>query len=359
MFIGTNIHDSTVGSIHAFGTVDRAIAERGVHRIPIPTMFGGPVNCYLIVDRPLTLVDAALNWGASLDALETGLAAHGFALTDVQLVLLTHQHIDHIGLATIVAQRARAELAAHATLVDWLERAPESHAEDDEHTAARMAAHGVPDTEIAEFQGRARAIRWLGSRPTPTITLRDGDEIQLRERTLRVVHRPGHSPTDTMFADAAHQLMFTGDHLMADAWATPHLVPGSSGGEDGLADLEPARTLRASLDETATTPANVFGLPGHGAPFPDVRAQALHVAQRQRDRAAALLERLDEPRTAAELRSGRFSKLSAARGYLGFLEVLAELSVLAEDGRVRHVAGSPIRWGPAVAQAAARTLPRM
>ncbi|MGH2837960.1 MAG: hypothetical protein ACRDJY_06390, partial [Thermoleophilaceae bacterium] len=53
-------------------------AEAGVHRLAIPTPFAvGRVNCYLIDDDPLTLVDAGPNSGRALDELQNALAAHG------------------------------------------------------------------------------------------------------------------------------------------------------------------------------------------------------------------------------------------------------------------------------------------
>jgi len=48
----------------------------GIHCLPIPTPFAvGRVNCYLIEDDPLTLVDTGPNSGKALDELERGLAA--------------------------------------------------------------------------------------------------------------------------------------------------------------------------------------------------------------------------------------------------------------------------------------------
>ena len=50
-------------------------AEAGIHRLRIPTPFAvGRVNCYLIEDEPLTLVDTGPNSGKSLDELERQLA---------------------------------------------------------------------------------------------------------------------------------------------------------------------------------------------------------------------------------------------------------------------------------------------
>ena len=56
-----------------------ALAQRaGIHRIALPTPFlVGRVNCYLIDDEPLTLIDTGPNSGKSLDDLEQALATHG------------------------------------------------------------------------------------------------------------------------------------------------------------------------------------------------------------------------------------------------------------------------------------------
>ena len=48
----------------------RAGGAGGIHRLPIPTPFAvGRVNCYLIEDEPLTLVDTGPNSGKALDEL--------------------------------------------------------------------------------------------------------------------------------------------------------------------------------------------------------------------------------------------------------------------------------------------------
>ncbi|MDP9188552.1 MAG: MBL fold metallo-hydrolase, partial [Actinomycetota bacterium] len=73
----------------------RAGAE-GIHRLRIPTPFAvGRVNCYLIADRPLTLVDTGPNSGKALDELEHQLADIGHRIDELELIVITHQHIDH------------------------------------------------------------------------------------------------------------------------------------------------------------------------------------------------------------------------------------------------------------------------
>ena len=89
-------------------------AAAGIHRLAVPTPFAvGRVNCYLIEDAPLTLVDTGPNSGKSLDELEQALATHGRTIEELELIVLTHQHMDHLGLLEILARRSGAEVAAY------------------------------------------------------------------------------------------------------------------------------------------------------------------------------------------------------------------------------------------------------
>src|ERR1700749_4225708 len=87
----------------------------------VPTPFlVGRVNCYLIEDDPLTLVDSGPNSGKALDELERALAAHGRRVEDLELLVITHQHIDHEALPHILPRRSGAEVAALDILAPYL-----------------------------------------------------------------------------------------------------------------------------------------------------------------------------------------------------------------------------------------------
>ena len=90
-------------------------ADAGIHLLSLPTPFlVGRVNLYLVQDEPLTLFDTGPNSGTTLDELEQALAGHGHAIEDLELIVLTHQHIDHVGLLEILSRRSGAEVAAFA-----------------------------------------------------------------------------------------------------------------------------------------------------------------------------------------------------------------------------------------------------
>ena len=114
-------------------------ALAGIHRLRIPTPFAvGRVNCYLIEDEPLTLIDTGPNSGKALDELGTQLGARGHSIDDLELVIVTHQHIDHLGLVEIVAEHSGAEVAA-------LGIAAERLANFDEDAEARRPLRGRAD----------------------------------------------------------------------------------------------------------------------------------------------------------------------------------------------------------------------
>jgi glyoxylase-like metal-dependent hydrolase (beta-lactamase superfamily II) len=119
-------------------------AEAGIHRLAIPTPFQvGRINAYLIEDSPLTLVDSGPNSAKALDELEQALAARGHAIEDIELLVITHQHIDHFGLASILARRSGAEVAALDRIAPFLARYGEQAELDDRFAEQLMLRHGI------------------------------------------------------------------------------------------------------------------------------------------------------------------------------------------------------------------------
>src|SRR5688572_25574659 len=86
-----------------------------VHKLLVPTPFAvGPTNCWLIEGKPLTLVDTGPKTKDALAGLESGLAALGHTIEDLERVVITHGHIDHFGLTASVRKRSGAEVLCHA-----------------------------------------------------------------------------------------------------------------------------------------------------------------------------------------------------------------------------------------------------
>jgi len=312
-----------------------ALAQRaGIHRIALPTPFlVGRVNCYLIEDEPLTLIDTGPNSGKSLDDLERALGAHGRRIEDLELIVLTHQHMDHLGLLEILARRSGAEVASFHLLAPYLADWSRSAAADDEFAQTVMRRHGVPGDLATVLGSLAAAFRAFGSSGQVTRGLHDGDELELRDRTLRVYHRPGHSPSDTIFSDDEREILIAGDHLLATISSNPLVSRPLSGG----ADQPRPRALLQYIDSMRLTrelPARLV-LSGHGDPILE-HAELIDERMRMhRRRADRILHILDaQPLTAYEIALRMWGNVAVTQAYLTLSEVLGHLDLLVEAGQV-------------------------
>jgi glyoxylase-like metal-dependent hydrolase (beta-lactamase superfamily II) len=322
-----------------------ALAERaGIHRIALPTPFlVGRVNCYLIEDEPLTLIDTGPNSGKSLDDLERALAAHGRRIEDLGLIVLTHQHMDHLGLLEILARRSGATVAALYLLEPYLANFSRSAAADDEFAQVVMRRHGVPDDLATALGSLAAAFRAFGSSGRVTQPLADGEDLVLRDRTLRILHRPGHSPSDTILWDADREILIAGDHLLAHISSNPlvsrPLSPAHPPPTTGASEPRPHALLQYmdSMRTTRELPARLV-LPGHGDPILDHVELIDERLRMHRRRAARIHQILDAgPLSAYEIAVRMWGNVAVTQAYLTLSEVLGHLDLLvSNDQAIEH-----------------------
>jgi glyoxylase-like metal-dependent hydrolase (beta-lactamase superfamily II) len=311
-----------------------------IHCLPIPTPFAvGRVNCYLIEDDPLTLVDTGPNSGRALDELERALREHGRRIEDLERIVITHQHLDHLGLVGILARRSGAEVCALDVLAPVVEEHAAYAERDDELAVALMLRHGIPRDVVTALQAVSRSFRgWGGSAPVDR-RLAHGESLDFADRSLEVLHRPGHSPSDTVFWDAARRTLIGGDHLLGNISSNP-LVQRPLGGRSGdPGDGRPralAMYLR-SLGETREMPVELV-LPGHGEPVRDhVRLIDERFGMHER-RARKIRRLLDErPLTVYEIAQSLWGNVAVTQAYLTLSEVLGHLDLLLERDEVREL----------------------
>jgi glyoxylase-like metal-dependent hydrolase (beta-lactamase superfamily II) len=317
-------------------TLARA-AERGVHCLAIPTPFAvGRVNCYLVEDDPLTLLDAGPNSATSLTALETGLEAHGHRVEDLGRIVVTHQHIDHIGLVEILATRSGAEVCALDRLAPWLADYKQEMEQNDRFSAAIMLRNGIPQDVVYALRAVSASFRGWGAAAHVTRPLAEGELLEFASRGWRVLHRPGHSPSDTVFWDESSGELFGGDHLIKRISSNP-LLTMPLGSDVDAAVAERPRALMSYMSSLLHTREMELSVvfAGHGEPVEDHRGlidERFRMHKRRADKLCALI--LERPRNAYELAQELWGNVAVTQAFLTLSEVLGHVDLLIDEGRV-------------------------
>jgi glyoxylase-like metal-dependent hydrolase (beta-lactamase superfamily II) len=194
----------------------------------------------------------------------------------VELVLLTHTHVDHAEGARAFAHRVGAPLAALAD--GW-------------------STAGAPDLA----SGAPVAAGGLELRPLPT---------------------PGHAADHCCFELAADRAVFTGDHVLGRGTTVVEWPGGDMA--DYLASLELLADRR---------PERLY--PGHGPLVSDAVARIEGYLAHRRDREAQVLAALAAgDRTPAEVVARVYAEVDPALHPAAELSVRAHLVKLVREGRV-------------------------
>lgn len=227
-----------------------------------------PFNWYVIAeDSRLTLVDAG--FPGHFDVFEAGLRTIGHDIKDVEAIILTHAHADHMGFAERVSKAAKAPVLIHKSDVAAAGR------------SLQLPWWGLLLNAwhpfVASMLTRAIANRVFSTaRISKALPFNDGDVLDVPGMP-HVLHVPGHTTGEVAFYLPERDVLISGDSLITRDLYT---------GERGQPQV-PARLLndndkngRRSLDRLAEV-GRVTMLPGHGGPWVGTMREAVEIARGQ------------------------------------------------------------------------------
>ncbi|MCK6562704.1 MBL fold metallo-hydrolase [candidate division KSB1 bacterium] len=307
-----------------------------LHRIALPTPFPiGPVNVYLAEGEKLTLIDTGPKYADARAALQAGLAAQGYSFADLGQIILTHHHVDHLGLAAEIQAQSGAQVFTHAGNLPWLM--------DFEGTRQRHArfyrefwqAAGVPEAIITAMVRVSEGFSQFRDPFVPALPLQEGDHLNFAGCDWRVHHTPGHAGGLICLWHAASRTLLSNDHLLKDTSSNPILEPPLPG-----EDRQPRRLLdylRELQRMAALEP--VIAYAGHGEAIANVDELVAGRLRFHRQRAETIFDLLGT-RTLSlwQLTQEIFPALdNGADFFLGISEVQGHLDLLEEEQRVEAV----------------------
>jgi glyoxylase-like metal-dependent hydrolase (beta-lactamase superfamily II) len=308
----------------------------GVFRLVLPLPFPGldRVNAYLLAsDTGAVLVDCGIfnpdpaedhGW----ENLRSAVEATGHHLEDISVLVATHPHVDHYGMAGRLHRAVGCELWMGKRSEDELEvyRQPDKARRE---VQAMFLEHGVDEADLEEITAFEDLRMYVSDTVAPTRALTEAEVFAWGVREWEVIETPGHSPSHICLWSASDRILVSGDHLLPTI--TPHIDYRPDGDRDPLGDFLESLEKVEELD-----PALV--LPGHGRPFTDGAARARVVARHHDRRLGSILQVIrNEAHTANEITDEIFGDtLLNFQRRLALGEALAHLAYLHSRGEVER-----------------------
>ena len=263
-----------------------------VFKLPLPGLGIESVNVYLVDN---ILVDVGLYSARTLHVLVRGLRASGVNVCDVEGVVVTHFHVDHLSLLPLLLDMCGFEAYMGWKDLDVIRRGAVEFVKG---VLEVYRLNGVPVEELELITDlhpimKFRDVYAVMLRDAPIKPLRDGD--RLAGGSLRVLEVPGHTPGSIALVNDYEGVAFVGDTLIDGI--TPHVVAHRES-QDPLGEhLSSLRRLASMKLKTAH--------PGHRNPIGDPAVRALELVRFHEDRLNEILGLIKErPRTGYEVARG-------------------------------------------------------
>lgn len=288
------------------------------------------VNVYALIDGDgLSLFDTGGNFPGTFDILEEYLRKIGFSVTRVRRVFVTHFHADHCGIAGLIKEKSGASVLMSETDFGGIR----SLGQEGTHLGLLRTfclEQGLDNGTAETVAGIFRSFKDITWPFQADAYLKDGLEVTVGDKTVRVVATPGHTSGHCSFFIPEGGILVAGDSIL------PHITPNLS--IDLLSPaFRPLKSFIESLEKMSRFPVDT-AYPAHGLPFQDLHGRAEEIKAHHRERKALTLRALEgRPKTAAEVSLVVFGNdLPEFDRLLALNETYVHLMELEHEGVIRR-----------------------
>ena len=148
------------------------------------------VNVIIIFGDKITLVDSGVK--GSEEKIFEYIKQHNRNISDIETIILSHSHPDHIGSANKIKDLTNCEILSHGNEVDWIEN--------------------------IDLQNKLRPVPGFYNLVDHSVKvdrrLQSGQEMEVvKDVTLKIIHAPGHSKGSLNILFQEDRILFTADSI--------------------------------------------------------------------------------------------------------------------------------------------------
>jgi glyoxylase-like metal-dependent hydrolase (beta-lactamase superfamily II) len=240
---------------------------KDIEIIQLPTNWPvGPVNLYLIKGEKLTLVDAGRRLEKAWILFHDALEQRGMTIMDIEQVVLTHHHTDHIGLLDWLLEKNPIPVFAHPNCRPYLTLDESHFKRAREFFTAFYRENGAPKAFVEKLALAESEFSGLRNKVETLQDIDEGASIPgLSE--WKVIETKGHAQSHISLYRPKDEVFLSGDHLIkhtpAGIFLDPPIFPETI-------RSKPLIQYMNNLRKCLAFPVSLT-FSGHGEPIEDVR----------------------------------------------------------------------------------------
>ena len=254
------------------------------------------VNCYLLPGEQLTLIDCGLYSEKNWEDLKQKIKDLGFQISDIEQVIITHEHRDHIGLLPEIMNHCNAIIRAPLSIKAWFSHPQEVKQKVGQFNKKIFKTLGFPTDQldlVFQFMGNVEMTR-ITKDIHRFEFYKAGDILKMGNTDWEILHTPGHSPNQYVFLQKEQKRIFGSDMLLP-------IAPMPIVAEDTKHPGKPIPSMNQLLNSFDRL--KKFDIetvyPGHGPIFSDankmINKQLARIEMRKEECYEAIKDGLNRP----------------------------------------------------------------